>query len=316
MTLSSLRAGYWLTVGLVIRLLREGLVLRSMLFPGLVTAVTLALTLGVLAYNAPGRTVLVTPDTPHDLVERMQARDLRVVVDANAEAKVKAGDATFGTDGEALWVYGPAPSALEVEAMIRADRGASWSPVVPGKPAPRDPNESLEPDLVCRVVGLLFSLYGLVFGLGGVARDRDAGILEAELALPVPRFVGGLARWLASSLILAGFFALTVVLVGALLPLRDPWSVLSHGWAASWGAVAIGIGVVGTSGLRQGFSGPFALGMTLATALGGTGAALGLHFLPMGSLLSREPGWTSLAVSVLFGVVASAAYGRRAGGGR
>ncbi|MCB9685849.1 MAG: ABC transporter permease [Alphaproteobacteria bacterium] len=314
MNVRALRAGFWLTAGLVVRLLREGLVLRSMIFPGLVTAVTLAVTLGVLAYSAPGRTVLVTPETPAHLVQKMRDRDLRVLVEPDARRLVLGGDAAVGTDGETLWVYGAAPSALEVEAMIRAERGATWSPVVPEKPAPRDPNETLDPDLVCRVVGLLFSLYGLVFGLGGVARDRDAGILEAELALPIPRFVGGFARWLASSLVLAAFFGLTVVLLGALLPLRAPWSVLTHGWAASFGAVAIGIAVVGTSGLRQGFSGPFALGMTLATAVGGTGATLGLHFLPMGSLLSREPGWTSLAVSILFGVVASALYGRRAGG--
>jgi hypothetical protein len=135
-------------------------------------------------------------------------------------------------------------------------------------------------------------------------------VLEAELALPVPRWVGGLSRWLSSSLVLCGFYSLTVLLVGTLLPLRQPDSILTHGWAASSGAVAIGIAVVGRSGLKQGFSGPFALGMTLATALGGAGASLGLDFLPVGSLLSQGPGWTSLACSVGLGLVASALYDR------
>lgn len=316
MILRSLRAGGWLAAGMVVRLLREGLVLRSMIFPGLVTASTLAATLGVLAWNAPGRNVLVTPETPEHLVALLREHDLRVKIDPAAEARVRDGSASIATDGVHLWVYGASPGALEVEALLRAERGAPWSPAIPEKPRPRDPQDALDPDLVCRVVGLLFALYGLVFGLGGVARDRDAGILEAELALPIPRFVGGFSRWLASSSILAGFFALTVGLLGAMLPLRAPWSVLTHGWAASLGAVAIGVAVVGTSGLRQGFSGPFAMGMTLVTALGGVGATLGLHFLPVGSLLSTEPGWTSLAVSVAFGAGASLFYGRRVGGGR
>ncbi len=323
----SLRAAFWMTSANVVRLLREGLVLRSMIFPGIVTTTTLAATLGVLAWSAPGRTVLVTPDTPVEVTRALERKDFRVRVAPDAAERVRSRSATLATDGRTLWVHGTPPAALEIEAVLRSRanvgavdpldaRGPGWSPVPPERPRPRDGGGAVEPDLVCRVVGLLFALYGIVFGLGGVARDRDAGILEAELALPVGRWVGGFARWVSSSIVLCSFYTLTVVLLGALLPLARPESVLTHGWAASCASVAIGIGVVGTSGLRQSFSGPFALGMTLATALGGAGASLGLHFLPLGSLLSREPGWTSLGLSLVFGLVASALYGRRNGGGR
>ena len=107
---------------------------------------------------------------------------------------------------------------------------------------------------------------------------------------------------------------MTVVVFGALVPVREPVEVMLHGVAACATAVAVGLGVVGTSGLKNGFSGPFALGMTVTTALASAGVGLGLDFLPVASLFSEAPGWKSLLVAIGIGFTSVAVYGRRSGG--
>jgi ABC-type transport system involved in multi-copper enzyme maturation permease subunit len=166
---------------------------------------------------------------------------------------------------------------------------------------------------VCDVLALLFVLYGLVFGLGGVARDRDDGTLEIELSLPIPRWVGGMARWIASTLILATFFTVSVALLAAILPTPGVGAVIRNGVAACGGGVAIGLVTVGTAGIKQGFSGPFALAMSSATGLAAAGPLLKLTWLPVGSLFAGGDGWAACAVALGLGFVASALYGWRTG---
>ena len=163
--------------------------------------------------------------------------------------------------------------------------------MAPDGPRPIDPKtRDAHGDVACRLVGLLFVLYGVVFGLGGVARDRDNGSLEAELALPVPRWVGGLARWIASSLVLGAFYAATVLLFSSMFPVRDCGAVVRHGVAAASVGVALGLSAVGSAGLKNGFSGPLAVAMTGATGLASVGAALTLAWMPIASLLTNGSG--------------------------
>jgi hypothetical protein len=294
------------------RMLREGLVVRSLVWPGLVTCTTLAATLFIVAMMRPGRAVGVPEDLDPALREALVAARFDVETVPDPAAAVRAGDVTLGTDGVSLWLYGTPPSALEIESILRTRLGASWKPLPLPLSEARVGNNS--GDLVCRILGLLMVLYGLVFGLGGVARDRDDGSLDAELALPVPRWAGGLARWIASTGLLSWFYALSVLVFGALMPLTDPWPLVRHGTAATGTAVAIGLAVVGGAGIKQGFSGPFAVGMTLATSLAGLGGALGTWWLPIGSLFSGGSGWTPLALSAVAGAVSALLYGRRTGG--
>lgn len=298
------------------RLLREGLVVRSMVWPGLVVIGTLCGTLGVAAVVRPGRDVVLAESAPAELAVELRSAgfDVRTVEDPGA--LVVAGDATLGTDGHTLWVYGTPSGALELEAHLRTwaatTRPVTWRPVP--LPLPEARGGFARGDLVCGVLALLFVLYGLVFGLGSVARDRDDGTLEAELALPIPRWVGAFARWVASSVILAAFYAVSVAAIAAVLPVPGPWDVVRNGIAACGGGVAIGLAVVGTSGLRQGFSGPFAAGMTLATGLAGTGA-LGLTWLPIANLFAGGSGWSALAVATAAGLGAAHLYAWRVGVG-
>lgn len=308
----SVRALVLLTGASLRRMLREGLVLRSMIWPGLVTCITLAATLFIAATLRPGRTVGVSEDADPGLVAELVAAQFDVQTVDDPATAVRDGALSLGTDGHALWIYGTPPSALELESILRTRVGASWKPMP--MPLPEARGGQAGGDVGCRVLGLLMVLYGLVFGLGGVARDRDDGSLDAELALPVPRWVGGLARWIASTAILTWFYALSVLVFGALMPVSAPWELVRHGMAATGTAVAIGLAVVGGAGLKQGFSGPLALGMTLATGLASVGGVLHTPWLPIASLFGGGSGWSAIAVSLLVGAGSALLYGRRTGG--
>jgi hypothetical protein len=314
----TLRALVLLTGSTMRRLLREGLVLRSMVWPGLVICLTLAATLLVTAAVRPGRSVVVAETTDPSLVKQLEDAEFVVWTVPDVVAAIKACRPTIGIapsapgEPDQLWVCGTPPSALEVEAILRTRSNAVWRPVALRPPDPK--TRDLHGDVACRMVGLLFVLYGVVFGLGSVARDRDDGSLEAELALPIPRWVGGAARWVAASAVLATFYSASVLAFAALIPIRELGAVVRHGVSAASVGVAIGLSVVGTAGLKNGFSGPLAVAMTGATALVSIGAALTLTWLPIASLLTSGDGWSAVGTAILIGVGASALYGWRVGG--
>jgi hypothetical protein len=310
-------AALWVLTGVAVRrLLREGLVLRSLLWPGILATGTLTATFAVVGLVRAPATVAVDPSAPPAVAEALQRSAITPVPRADAREAVLRGEAPVGTDGRTVWA---ADAALgrRVEAAVRDAVGADWAPAVPPPDAPPPPPDELPPlppDAAGRVLGLLFMLYGLVFGLGQVARDRDAGILDAELCLPVPRWITGFARWLGSTLVLAGFLALSVALVAAVLPIGSPWPSIVHGVAAIGASVAIGMAVVGHAGLKQGFSGPFGVGMTLTTAVAGAGLRADVPWLPVASLFSRGDGAVAVALGLAAGVVGSVVYARRSGG--
>jgi hypothetical protein len=306
------RALVILTCSTARRLLREGLVVRSLVWPTIVASGTLALTLLVMIWlRPPWLEVAVTPDMDPALRSILVQRGFKPVDSDNPAALVESRTIDLGTDGHTVWIVDGHPHGSTFESTVRKFHDAPWAPVR-GQPI-STPEGAVFGRTVCRFLALVFTLYGLVFGLGGVARDRDDGTLEAELALPVPRVVVGLSRWLASTLVLGPAYALAVAVFAALLTVADPVSVLLHGTAASATAAAIGIAVVGTAGIRQGFAGPFAMGMTLATGLAGAGAALDLDWVPIASLFAGGSGWESAGLAVVAGVAASIVFAQRAG---
>ena len=312
-----LATAVWVLTGVTVRrLLREGLVLRSLVWPGLLAAGTLTATFAVVAALRSPPLVAIDPSTPPAVVDALSAADLTLLVRDDPRRAVQQGTAPVGTDGRTVWVV-DALLGEKVEAVVRGAVGATWSPTIPpadAAPPPPDDLPALPPDAAGRVLGLLFMLYGLVFGLGQIARDREAGILDAELCLPVPRWITGFARWLGSTVVLAVFLALSVGLVAAVIPIGSPWPSIIHGTAAVAAAVAIGMAVVGNAGLRQGFSGPFGVGMTLTTAAASTGLRFDVAWMPVASLFSRGSGAPALALGLLSGVVGSLVYARRSGG--
>lgn len=299
-----------LTTTTVQRLLREGMVLRSMIWPAAVVVGTLAATIVIMAFLRPAREVAVPPGCDPELVEILEEAGFTIHTVPDPRAAVDEELVSVATDGRQLWARGTSTLALEVEEFARIQAGSPWRPSsrdLPDRGAGEEQGRK-----ICRILGMLFVMYGAVFGLGSVARDRDNGTLEAELALPVPRWVGGLARWIASVGVLALFYALSVVMLDAVVGVREPGATIRHGLAAAGGGVAIGLGVVGTAGLKQGFSGPFAAALTGVTGLAAVGY-LGVDWLPVASLFSDGDGYAAVAVSVGLGLLAAAVYAHRTG---
>ncbi len=311
--LRAFRALVLLTGSMVQRLMREGMVLRSLVWPGLVASLTLMATVAFLAITRPSRNVAVTPEVPPELIEAFEHRQFAIERHddvASIEDAINEGSIPIGTDGTTLFVRGSSIASIEIEFLVRKHHEARWMPV-PDE-LPDAARAGLAGRNIVRVLGMLFVMYGAVFGLGGVARDRDNGSLEAELALPVPRWITGLARWLASTFTLGLFFVLSIIWITAIVGVTEPAAVMRHGVAACGAAVALGIAVVGTSGLKQGFAGPFAVVVVLLTALTTLGA-LGLSWLPLASLFTEGSGWPALVVSAGLGVLSAFVYAWRVG---
>ncbi len=308
----ALRALVLLTASTARRLLREPLVVRSLIWPTLVASLTLGLTLLVMIWlRPPWPEVAVAPGTDPVLVMALRDEGFTTVEDPDPGATVRSRKMELGTDGRVVWIVDGHPHQSRFESTVRAHHDAPWRPV--RGLAVSIGEGRIYGRTVCRFLALVFTLYGLVFGLGGVARDRDDGTLEAELALPIPRVVVGLSRWLASALVLGPAYALSIAVFAALLTVAEPLDVLLHGAASSATAAAIGIAVVGTAGIKQGFAGPFAVGMTVATGLAGAGAALDLGWLPIASLFAGGSGVPALVLAGAIGIVASLVFALRAG---
>lgn len=305
------RALVLLTTSLVQRLLRDGMVLRSMIWPSGITVGTLLLVLATFAVLGERVEVAVDETVPPALIERLEAHGW-TVLRGDAEALVREGRAFAGTDGRVLWTRSEGIRQLELEAVLREHAGAPWRPSARDA-LPRHGDDVAMADLLCRILAVLFALYGAVFGLGSVARDRDDGSLLAELTLPVPHWVPGLARWAAATAVITAFYAFAVATFHAILGVSDPWPFVRHGFAAAGGAAAIGLMVVGGAGLERGFSGPLATTMALVTGAMGAGLVLPDfgQALPIASVLAGGTGWAPAGAALVLGVLAAAVFSVR-----
>jgi hypothetical protein len=301
-----------LTGALLKRLAREGIVVRSLLFPPAITGATLLLTLIVVALTRTPTEVAVSRAlyTPELAATFANVDMLAWPSDSPAE-HVASGRAGVGTDGHTLWITGLDRPTLLAESALRVHLGSSWRPD-PG-PLPKAPDTEGMGTLVARILVAIYALYGIVFGAGMVARDRDDGTLEVELSLPIPLWFHGAARWLAGSLILAGFLTLAVWQYHALAGVGGPGAMVRHGIAATSVSTALGLASVGNAGIKTGFAASLAGGLTVATGLLGLGYAapsIGTY-LPLASVMAGGEGWMPLLVSALAVPAALAIWTRR-----
>jgi hypothetical protein len=300
-----------LTAVLIRRFLRDGFILRSLLWPAGLTVGTLMATLLVFSNLRQSDAIGITADLDPTLVSRLMDEGWSPVLTPDLESPLRARRVWASTDGVHMWHDG-SPRARRLESILRQRADAPWRPAAKIQ-LPSRSEAAPQGALFTTIVAVMFTLYGIVFGLGMVARDRDDGSLEAELALPIPHWVAGASRWLASTLVLSAFFAFSVLVFDAVIGVDRAPALIRHGIASCGGATALGLISVGRAGLKQGFSGPLAGGLTAAMALMSLGLTLPEigAYLPLASLLTSGSGWFPLGVSVLLGLLASLVFSVR-----
>jgi hypothetical protein len=300
----------WLTRAVLIRALREGMLVRALAWPGLLTAATLVLSASAagLWWNSD-RLVVEDPE----LVAVFEGEGIAVDLVDDAEAEVLAGDAERGIwnegDTRVLGTAWGGRMQNRIEGALRDHDGAAWTirtPPAQGRARALGPATRA----LVGLMGVLFTLYGVVFGAGALHRDRADGLLDAEGALPVPHWMHRAARLLAACLLLFAGMLLTVGLLHSLIGLDRPWSWVYTGSIASAGSVALGLGLMARAGQQEALSGPLTRGMALASGLLGLGWALpelGRH-LPISGIgalaRNQDPSLVPLLVLALLVLVA------------
>jgi hypothetical protein len=297
-----------LSRALIVRLLREGFVLRALVWPGALCAATIAGT--VVIYLVWGLTPpIVVSD--QQLARAMEAADFNVTVDENPLAALERGVAIRGAwregDTYILGEYFGGPSTLRAEGVLRDLARSPWRievPEVKGRDADVDPQTRV----MAALIGVLFTLYGTVMGAGTLFRDRSSGALEGDLSLPTPFWVHGAARLIAVALVVGPSLAASLGVVHAVLPLDAPLRWIYHGTLAGLTGGAIGLAVMAASPRDRGFSAPLTRALAICLGLLSLGWALPTlgSLIPVASLaaLTRN---AEMPVAVAVGALATSA---------
>lgn len=311
-----------LVASLVQRMLREPMVLRSLLFPIGISAGTLvAVLLGVTVVRAPPVVAFPPGHADPALVEALRWLDLGVVEAEDPAKMAETGWARVGVargdcaaDGRCaftVFTRGPSPDAVRVEQLLRDRGGARWQMVadtrLPGAVAAQAFGAR-----VARMLGGVFALYGVVVGAGLVARDRDEGTLGVEFASPIPRWMPGLARFFAATTVLGVFGGASLAVFHALVGVPGFAAASRHLVAASGASVAIGLLGMAAAGARGGFAAPlgFALTAAFAAFVSGNLVPSLAPFTPIASLYSDGSGYPPLIVALGAGLLAAWRLGR------
>ena len=296
-------------MGILTRLAREGMVMRSLVFPTGLVVGTLLVTLGVLAWSRGPDTVAMLADDP--ALAMVEEAGFTVVVSENPRASVEQGQTWAGVDGQTIMTGTDGLEFQRLEAFIRKDRGSSWRPAAEIQRPTTVQSQPIALQLT-RILAILFTLYGVVFGAGMMARDREDGTLDAELALPIPSWVPAMARFIAATVALAAFFAGGTWMMDAVLDLAVPGNVLLHGAASASAATAFGIAAASRSTLKSGFTTTLAVSMTGVSALSALGGAVpASRWLPVASLWGEGPTLAPLAIALCMGAASSIWFASR-----
>lgn len=302
-----------LTLDLLRRLLREGIVLRSLVFPVALTLGSMVLTVvAFVLLRPPGTLALTAETTTPALLAAAEAGGWPVIQVDDPKAAVESGRAAASTDGQTIWTYKASAESLRLEALLRDHLDAAWRIEAPAAQGRTNRARSRRGTRhLLQFIGALFSFYGVVFGAGSVARDRDEGTFEAELVTALPMWVHGAARWLSGTLLLSLFFAFSVVLFDSFIGVPRPTALMLHGAAACGGATAIGLIVIGRAGLENGFAAPMSAGLVMVVSLLSAGISLGdaAHWIPVASLVTDDQsGLAALAASLGCGVLGTVMF--------
>ena len=276
------------------RLLRQRLVRRALVWPGALTVGALLLTVAIAPRPEADRPLRVeaslTEPLRTELSAALAARGLSVAPASAASAASDPSPADISRDPDGDWVIadpGAAWAPAAEQALRQVDPSLPWtlrlqteadgSPAAMALPSPGR--------LLAVQISLLYALYGVVLGAAATVRDRQTGVLEAQLVTGVPRWTIGLGRVLASAGVLGLALATTLLLLAGFLELPALGDWLLHGLIGTGLAVALGTWRAAAS-KREGLSAPLSQGLTAVTGLVVLGfgkAALG-GWLPLASL--------------------------------
>lgn len=317
---SSLRALVGLSFAIVLRLLREGLVVRALAWPGLLTAMSMFVSASAtIAWrNNP---VIYVSDSA--LVAPLELDAFEVTVDPNPEATL-----LDGRSERAVWVENGhyvlgqtwgGLLTLKAESRLRELRGDRWRIHLPPLVKRSRDSEDLGPitGMLAGIVGLLFTLYGVVIGAGSLYRDRSSGVLESDLALPIPRWTHAAARLVALATVLGPALVVSLLIVDALLPIHHIGMWMFECFVAALLGGVLGVALMARSDARRGFSGPLSQALTLNMAmvsLGYWAPDVGRFFplLSLGSAFKgQEASLVVIPMTLLIAAFVSADFHRR-----
>lgn len=317
---SNLRALAGMSIAIVMRLLREGLVVRALAWPGLLTALSMFISASVTIAWRSNPVIYVSEAS---LVQPLEAAEFKVIVADDPEATLKDGRAERAVwkegDRLVLGVTWGGALSFKAESVLRNLTGERWRLEVPAPTKRRRDSVELRPvtGLLAGVVALLFTLYGVVIGAGSLYRDRSSGVLESDLALPIPRWIHAAARLVALAAVLGPALVVSLFIVDGLLPIYRLYYWMFAGLFAAVLGGTIGVALMARAQSGRGFSGPLSQALTVTMALISVGFVwpeLG-RFLPLVSLGAAFSGnhaslWIA-PVALLVAFAVSADFHRR-----
>lgn len=254
----------------MLRLLREGLVVRALVWPGLLTALSVFLSASFTVAWKGGQYIYVSEP---ELVAPLEEDGFEVTLMPNPEQMLldRLSDRAVWREGDRLVLGVTWAESIKsrAEARLRDITGERWRLELPPPPSRAETSKDVRPvtGYVAGIVGLLFTLYGVVIGTGALYRDRSSGVLESDLALPIPRWIHAAARLVALAVVLGPSMVTSLLVVDSLLAMyRLPWWMFDGFFAAVAGG-SLGIALMARADANKGFSGPLSQALTASMAL-------------------------------------------------
>ena len=259
-----------MSIAIIVRLLREGLVVRALAWPGLLTALSMFISASLTIAWRNNPVIYVSEPS---IVEPLRKADFQVIVHPDPETTLKEGrtERAVWREGDryVLGVTWGGTLSYKAESILRNHLNERWRLEVPSPRKRGRDSVELRPvtGLLAGVVALLFTLYGVVIGAGSLYRDRSSGVLESDLALPIPRWIHASARIVALASVLGPALVVSLFIVDSLLPVHRLYHWMFAGFFASVLGGAVGVIMMARAPTGRGFSAPLSQALTVAMGL-------------------------------------------------
>jgi len=295
-------------------------VVRALVWPGLLTALSVFLSASYTVAWKGGQYIYVSEP---ELVAPLEADGFEVTLMPNPETMLldRLSDRAVWREGDHLVLGVTLAESFQsrAEARLREVTQERWRLDLPPPPKRGENTKELRPitGVIAGIVGLLFTLYGVVIGTGALYRDRSSGVLESDLALPVPRWIHAAARLLALAVVLGPAMVVSLLVVDSLLAMHQLGWWMFDGFVAAVAGGTMGVALMARADAKRGFSGPLSQALMMSMGLISLGywqADYG-HFLPLVSLgsafASQHSSWTVVPLTLMLATAVAVDFHRR-----